>query len=121
VLHGGPIRVEHEEVARAHGATVARGILGSDAPHDAVPYFFSDLADWVGLEYVGPATTWDEEVVLGRMDKARPDASFAVWYLERGRVRGMLSVNGGADIETACELISSGEIVQPAGLAAGRT
>ena len=91
VVHGRVMRIEHEEVAAAQGATAARNMLGADAPHDVVPYFFSDLADWAAIEYVGPALAWDEEVVRGDIDAG----AFAVWYLEGGRVRGMLSVDGG--------------------------
>ena len=46
VVHGRVVRIEHEEVAAAQGATAARNMLGADAPHDVVPYFFSDLSDW---------------------------------------------------------------------------
>src|SRR4051812_10654289 len=38
-LHGGPARVEHWEVAAAHGRTAARGMLGEDVAHVEVPYF----------------------------------------------------------------------------------
>jgi 3-phenylpropionate/trans-cinnamate dioxygenase ferredoxin reductase component len=107
VIHGRVMRIEHEDVAAAQGATVARNMLGADVPHDVVPYFFSDLSDWAGLEYVGPALQWDEEVVRGDID-AGP---FAVWYLEGGRVRGMLSVDGAGDVDAARELIAAGEAV----------
>ena len=50
VVHGRVMRIEHEEVAAAQGATAARNMLGADAPHDVVPYFFSDLAAWTGYE-----------------------------------------------------------------------
>ena len=33
-----------------------------------IPYFWSDLADWCTLEYVGPAASWDEEVVRGSIE-----------------------------------------------------
>ena len=47
-------------------ATSARAMLGSDEPYADVPYFWSDLADWATLEYVGNASTgWDEEIVHG--------------------------------------------------------
>ena len=60
VVHDGvPIRIEHWDVAFSQGRTVAGNMLGADAPHDVVPYFFSDLSDWVSLEYVGPASDWD--------------------------------------------------------------
>ena len=51
--------------ARAQGAAVAAAIMGSREPFAEVPYFWSDLADWCTLEYVGPAASWDEEVVRG--------------------------------------------------------
>ena len=69
--------------------------------------FFSDLADWLSLEYVGPAHAWDEEVVTGSMD----DGAFAVHYLQDGIVRDALSIGGFDDLEAARRLIVSGEAV----------
>ena len=112
VVHGRVVRIEHEEVAAAQGATAARNMLGADAPHDVVPYFFSDLSDWASLEYVGPAAAWDEEVVRGDVD----GGAFAIWYLEGGRVRAMLSVGGAGDVERANALIASGAAVGAAGV-----
>src|SRR3954453_11927864 len=107
VLHGRVMRIEHEDVAMAQGATAARNMLGADAPHDIVPYFFSDLSDWAAIEYVGPALAWDEEVVRGDIEAG----AFAVWYLEDRRVRGVLPVDGAADLDRARELIAAGEPV----------
>src|SRR6185437_3692715 len=104
VVHGRVMRIEHEDVAMAQGATAARNMLGADAPHDVVPYFFSDLSDWAAIEYVGPALSWDEEVVRGSLD----DGAFAIWYLEADHVRAMLSVGGAGDIGRANELIAAG-------------
>ena len=53
------IRVEHWDVAMQQGMHAAKNMLGDDADYDVVPYFFSDLADWASLEYVGPAYEWD--------------------------------------------------------------
>src|SRR3954447_12787381 len=69
VIHGRVMRIEHEEVAAAQGATAARNMLGADAAHDVVPYFFSDLADWASLEYVGPALSGDDEQVEGSVEE----------------------------------------------------
>src|SRR3954452_10140639 len=112
VVHGRVMRIEHEDVAMAQGATAARNMLGADAPHEVVPYFFSDLSDWAGIEYVGPALSWDEEVVRGDIDAG----AFAVWYLDAGRVRGVLSVDGAADLDRARELIAAGEPVGASGV-----
>jgi 3-phenylpropionate/trans-cinnamate dioxygenase ferredoxin reductase subunit len=112
VVHARVMRIEHEEVAAAQGATAARNMLGADVPHDVVPYFFSDLSDWASLEYVGPADAWEEEVVRGE-----PGAGpFSVWYLQDGRVRAMLSFDGGGDLDRARELIVAGEAVGAAEL-----
>ena len=113
VVHGRRLRVEHTEHAAAQGAHVARAMLGDDAPYAVVPYFFSDLGDWASLEYVGPAAGWDQEIVTG----STGTASFGVWYLEQGRVRGALSLGGALDLDRARELIASGEPVDAAALA----
>ncbi len=105
VVHGGRrIRVEHWDVAFNHGKTAALNMLGSDQPHDVVPYFFSDLADWVSLEYVGPAADWDQEIVRGSFESGE----FSVWYITDGRVAGALSVGRSDDLEHARRLIAAG-------------
>ena len=114
VLHGGPARIEHEEVAAAQGATAARTMLGADRPHDVVPYFFSDLSDWLSLEYAGLGGSADEEVVHG--DEA--GGPLAIWRLAEGRVVGLLSVDGGGDLDAARELVARGEPVGASGLPA---
>ena len=102
VVHGGPLRIEHWDVAFNHGKTAALNMLGRGVDHDVVPYFFSDLADWASLEYVGPAHDWDEEVVRGSID----DGEFSVWYLKDGRVAAALSVERSDDLEHARRLIA---------------
>jgi 3-phenylpropionate/trans-cinnamate dioxygenase ferredoxin reductase subunit len=105
VLHGGRrLRIEHWDVALSQGKTAALSMLGSDQPHDVVPYFFSDLSDWTSLEYVGPAATWDAEVVRGSID----DGEFSIFYLYEGRVAGTLSVGRSDDLEHARRLLASG-------------
>jgi 3-phenylpropionate/trans-cinnamate dioxygenase ferredoxin reductase subunit len=104
IVNGGAsIRVEHWDVALNHGKTAALNMLGRDAPHDVVPYFFSDLSDWASLEYVGPAYEWDREVVRGSLD----DGQFTVFYLQGERVAGALSLGRSDDLDVARRLISS--------------
>lgn len=100
--NGRRIRVEHWDVAFAHGKTVALNMLGQEVEHDVVPYFFSDLADWASLEYVGPAASWDQEIVRGSLEEGK----FSVWYLAEGRVEGALSVGRSDDLEHARRLIA---------------
>ncbi|HEV7772461.1 MAG TPA: FAD-dependent oxidoreductase [Conexibacter sp.] len=100
--NGRRIRVEHWDVAFNHGKTVALNMLGQEVEHDVVPYFFSDLADWASLEYVGPAASWDREIVRGSLEEGK----FSVWYLAGGRVEGALSVGRSDDLEHARRLIA---------------
>ena len=103
VVHGGPMRIEHWDVAFNQGKTAAFNMLGKETPHDVVPYFFSDLADWVGYEYVGPGS--GETVVRGSMD----DASFTVFYLgDDGAVKAALTVGRSDDLEHATRFIKEG-------------
>jgi 3-phenylpropionate/trans-cinnamate dioxygenase ferredoxin reductase subunit len=103
VHHDAHVRIEHFEVAVEHGRTVAANLLGADRPHEAVPYFWSDLADWCSLESVGFAPDgWDEEVVRGSFD----DGVFTVWYLRGGRLVTALSVGRPADLDEARRLIA---------------
>jgi 3-phenylpropionate/trans-cinnamate dioxygenase ferredoxin reductase subunit len=97
VLHGEVVRIEHEEVAAAHGRTVARNMLGAGEVHDTVPYFWSDLADWTTLEYVSTATSYEEEVVEGSLE----DGAFAVRYLKGGALVAYLRAGGFGDLDAA--------------------
>jgi 3-phenylpropionate/trans-cinnamate dioxygenase ferredoxin reductase subunit len=112
--NGRRLRVEHWDVAFNHGKTVALNMLGADAPHDVVPYFFSDLADWASLEYVGPAARWDQEVVRGSLE----EGAFSVWYLDDGRVAGALSVGRSEDLAHASRLLAAGTELGDEGAAA---
>jgi 3-phenylpropionate/trans-cinnamate dioxygenase ferredoxin reductase subunit len=105
VVHDGAVvRIEHWDVAFNHGKTAALNMLGRDVPHAEVPYFFSVLADWGELEYVGPAYEWDEEIVRGSLS----DGSFTIWYLHGQRMRAALTVGRSDDLDHARRLISSG-------------
>jgi 3-phenylpropionate/trans-cinnamate dioxygenase ferredoxin reductase subunit len=104
VVHGARLRVEHWDVALQQGQWAAGSMLGEGKSYDVVPYFFSDLADWASLEYVGPAYEWDEIVIRGSID----DGEFSAWYLKNGRVAGALSVERSEDLAKARELIASG-------------
>jgi 3-phenylpropionate/trans-cinnamate dioxygenase ferredoxin reductase subunit len=104
-VHGRRLRVEHFEVAAAQGRHAARAMLGSGEPYREVPYFWSDLADWTSLEYVGPAQRWDREVVRGSID----DGEFTIFYVDGGQVAGALTVGRSADLDLARELLLAGE------------
>jgi 3-phenylpropionate/trans-cinnamate dioxygenase ferredoxin reductase subunit len=98
VVHRRRLRVEHWDVAYNHGRVAALNMLGREQVFDVVPYFWSDLADWASLEYVGPALDgWDEEIVRGSLD----EGEFTVWQLKGGRLAAALTVGRSDDLEHA--------------------
>jgi 3-phenylpropionate/trans-cinnamate dioxygenase ferredoxin reductase component len=110
VVHGRRLRVEHWDVALQQGQYAAGAMLGEEKPYDVVPYFFSDLADWTSLEYVGPAERWDEIVWRGDRDAGE----FSAWYLDGGKVAAALAVGRSEDLTHARRLIESGADVSGA-------
>jgi 3-phenylpropionate/trans-cinnamate dioxygenase ferredoxin reductase component len=114
VLHGRRLRIEHWEVAKAQGRAAAAAIRGEREPFAEVPYFWSDLADWAGLEYIGPAKDWDREVVRGSI----ADGAFTIFYVTDDRVAGALTVGRSDDLEEAGRLLADRTPVDDAALAA---
>jgi 3-phenylpropionate/trans-cinnamate dioxygenase ferredoxin reductase component len=104
VVHDRRIHVEHWDVAMQQGLKAGANMLGADEDYDVVPYFFSDLADWASLEYVGPAYEWEQEVWRGDRDSGE----FSVWYLQGGRVAGCLSVERSEDLAEARRMLADG-------------
>ena len=103
VLHGHAVRIEHEDVAATQGAHVARAMLGSDEPYAAVPYFWTDLADWARIEHVGAAQDW----ARAELDGDPATGPFGVRYIdEEGRLVAALSVDGGGDLASARETLA---------------
>jgi 3-phenylpropionate/trans-cinnamate dioxygenase ferredoxin reductase component len=110
-IHGGPMRLEHWDVAFNQGKTAALNMLGRGIEHDVVPYFFSDLADWASMEYVGPGS--GEPVVRGSMEQH----DFTAFYIDDDRVTAALTVGRSDDLEHARRFISEHTEVEPAALA----
>jgi 3-phenylpropionate/trans-cinnamate dioxygenase ferredoxin reductase component len=110
-IHDGRLRIEHWDVAFNQGKTAALNMLGRDTPHDVVPYFFSDLADWSSMEYVGPGM--GEVVVRGSLD----EGEFTAFYLDSGRVVAALTVGRSDDLEHAKRFIVQKASPDPAALA----
>jgi 3-phenylpropionate/trans-cinnamate dioxygenase ferredoxin reductase component len=110
-IHGRPMRIEHWDVAFNQGKTAALNMLGRGVDHDVVPYFFSDLADWSWMEYVGPGS--GETVVRGSLE----DGDFTAFYVDDGRVTAALTVGRSDDLEHARRFIVERATPDPAALA----
>jgi 3-phenylpropionate/trans-cinnamate dioxygenase ferredoxin reductase component len=98
VVHGTRVRIEHYEVAAAQGRCAARNVLGAGEAFAEVPYFWSDLADWMTLESVGPAVGgWDEEEVRGSL----ADRAFSVLYRREDRLVAAVTAGRSEDLDEA--------------------
>ncbi len=105
---GAPARIEHWDVAFSHGHTAAANMLGDDQTHDVLPYFWSDLADWCTLRFVGARRGDEREVLRGSVE----DGRFSLWYLDGRRLRAALSVGCDEDLVRAGRLIEAGRSVE---------
>jgi 3-phenylpropionate/trans-cinnamate dioxygenase ferredoxin reductase subunit len=110
-IHGRPMRIEHWDVAFNQGKTAALNMLGRGVEHDVVPYFFSDLADWSSMEYVGPGS--GEPVIRGSLY----EGEFSAFYVDDGRVTAALSVGRSEDLDHARRFMSERSTVDRAALA----
>jgi 3-phenylpropionate/trans-cinnamate dioxygenase ferredoxin reductase subunit len=105
VLHGARTRIEHWDVAKAHGAHIGMQIAsGEHSDFDHLPYFFGTMGDWAYLEYVGTGTG-ASAVVRGTLDGE--DMSIA--YLDDdGVLVGLITVGRSDDLADARTLITDG-------------
>jgi 3-phenylpropionate/trans-cinnamate dioxygenase ferredoxin reductase component len=111
-VHGSYMRIEHWDVAFNQGKTAALNMLGRSTPHGVVPYFFSDLADWIGYEYVGPGS--GDTVIRGSLD----DGSFTAFYVDdSGVVKAALTVGRSDDLDAARRFIKENSAADRAKLA----
>ena len=104
VVHGTRLRIEHYEVAAAQGRCAARNVLGAGEAFAEVPYFWSDLADWMTLESVGPAVGgWDDEEVRGSLE----DRTFSVLYRRSGQLVAAVTAGRSEDLDEARSELAS--------------
>ncbi len=103
------LRTEHEENANESGLAAGQNMAGGQVEYTLLPRVYSDLFD-LGYDAVGLIDSrletridWQEEFRRG-----------IVYYLEAGRVRGVLCWNYPGRIDAARELIASGEPLSPA-------
>jgi 3-phenylpropionate/trans-cinnamate dioxygenase ferredoxin reductase subunit len=101
VVHDRRLRIEHWDVAFNQGKYAALNLLGQQQEYDVVPYFWSDLADWTSMEYVGPASDWDEIWIRGSI----ADGEFTAFYVKDARLAAALTVGRSHDLTVAARLL----------------
>jgi NADPH-dependent 2,4-dienoyl-CoA reductase/sulfur reductase-like enzyme len=98
---GKRMRVEHEDNANTMGKIAGLNMAGAELPYDHLPFFYSDLFD-LGYEAVGDVDA-RYQVVADWKDQFREGV---VYYLEAGRVRGVLLWNTWDQVDAARRLIA---------------
>jgi NADPH-dependent 2,4-dienoyl-CoA reductase/sulfur reductase-like enzyme len=99
---GHHIRVEHENAAITMGARAGKCMAEGNAPYDELPFFYSDLFD-LGYEAVGTLDSRLETVEQW----VTPFREGVVYYLDAGRVRGVLLWNTWGQVDAARNLIAA--------------
>jgi NADPH-dependent 2,4-dienoyl-CoA reductase/sulfur reductase-like enzyme len=105
---GERVRVEHEDNALTMGRQAGRNMVGAAEPYLHQPYFYSDLFE-LGYEAVGDLDARLETVA----DWVEPFHKGVIYYLQQGRVQGVLLWNVWEQVDAARELIAARQVVQP--------
>ena len=98
---GKRVRVEHEDNAKKMGKLAGRNMAGAHEPYTHVPIFFSDLFE-LGYEAVGEISSKMETV----SDWQEPFDKGVIYYLENGRVRGVLLWNVWDTVSAASAMLA---------------
>jgi NADPH-dependent 2,4-dienoyl-CoA reductase/sulfur reductase-like enzyme len=101
VALGERIRVEHEDAALSTGREAGRSMAGAAVSYRHLPFFYSDLFD-LGYEAVGILDS-RLEIVESWKTEGRDGI---VYYLQDGRVRGVLLWGRFGHVDAARELIA---------------
>jgi NADPH-dependent 2,4-dienoyl-CoA reductase/sulfur reductase-like enzyme len=96
------IRVEHEDNANSMGRLAGRNMAGKSEPYRHLPFFYSDMFD-LGYEAVGEVDSRLETF----QDWKRPNEEGVIYYLQNGRVRGVLLWNVWEQVSAARQLIAA--------------
>ena len=95
------MRVEHEDAAVSMGRLAGGNMAGADTEYTDQPFFYSDLFD-LGYEAVGLLDTRLQVVE----DWREPYREGVVYYLDAGRVRGVLLWNVWNQVDAARKLLA---------------
>jgi len=97
------VRLEHYDNAIRQAENAARNMLGEAVAYAPVPYFWTEQFDWMA-QYIGYAERWDKLVYRGEP----ASGAGAIFYLDAGRLRAVLSVNRPRDLGALRKLVGAG-------------
>jgi 3-phenylpropionate/trans-cinnamate dioxygenase ferredoxin reductase subunit len=111
-LLGHRLRLESVHNAQEQAKTAAATILGQLEPYTQIPWFWSDQYD-LKLQIVGFSGPGQQAVVRGDPESR----SFALFYLDRGRLTAVYAVNSPREFMLSKKLIAQNARPDPAQLA----
>jgi 3-phenylpropionate/trans-cinnamate dioxygenase ferredoxin reductase subunit len=106
------VRLEHYDNAIRQAENAARNMLGEAVAYAPVPYFWTEQYDWMA-QYIGYAERWDQLVYRGEPESG----AGAIFYLDTGRLRAVLSINRIRDLGALRKLVGAGAQLDTALLA----
>ncbi|MFB0546165.1 MAG: FAD-dependent oxidoreductase [Anaerolineae bacterium] len=101
-------RVEHWVVAERQGQHAARAMLGSDAPYDEVPFFWTKQYD-ASLKYVGFARNYDRIAYRGDVE----EGTFLAGYYQNGVLKAAATLGRSREIIALGEILKAGIMISP--------
>lgn len=105
---GGRTRLESVQNAAGQALTVAKLLVGTPQPYDAVPWFWSNQFD-LRLQTVGISTDHDAAVVRGDLDTGQ----FSIVYFREGHVIAFDCVNAPRDYVQGGRLVKARAKLDP--------
>jgi 3-phenylpropionate/trans-cinnamate dioxygenase ferredoxin reductase component len=108
---GKRVRVEHEDNANRMGAAAGNNMSAEMKIYDHFPFFYSDLFD-LGYEAVGEMNK-DFEIFEDWVDEFKKGA---IYYLDNGKIRGLIFWNLWGQVDKGSKLISEGKTYQKSDL-----
>jgi NADPH-dependent 2,4-dienoyl-CoA reductase/sulfur reductase-like enzyme len=105
---GKRVRVEHEDNALTMGKFAGRSMAGESVNYRHIPFFYSDLFD-LGYEAVGEL----DSRLTTIEDWQEPFRKGVVYYLDQGRVKGVLLWNTWGQVDAARALIEESGPIDP--------
>jgi len=97
----GRMHFEHWDNAIATGQTAGANMTGGDEVYRHVPYFFSDQFD-LAINMLGYPSSTAHVVVRGALARDQ----FSAYFIDDGKMRGVMMVNDDAQMDLARDLIA---------------
>lgn len=102
---GKTCRLESWQNAQEQGIAAALSAMGREVLHDPIPWFWSDQYG-INVQIQGVTTDADQIVTRGSDNPLGDNPRAIHFYLQNGRVRGVIGINAAKDVRASKKLIA---------------